>query len=526
MKIEKETAFVLAFLLFYFALLLTEYPKYGVFWDEGGHLSNGFFVGEGIKTFINTLSVQQTVGHLKALSEQYNVFQVLHYPPLFYTLEGVLFAVIGPGELPGKVLSMLFSIGAVFVTYLLGREIYGPRAGVISALFLAASPLFFRSSLMAMMDTATAFFFALSVYAFILFLKNRMSYKRLGVIIGMAFLTRFELMFVIPIVLLHRIIAKDKAVNRLGLALLIGLLMATPWYALSMGKPAPDGGLRLVQYLDGLLFKWHYAGASGFDPAYLAGLLIPSVGLAVGVLGLMGIAWILLKKERRHEEVLLLLWPAVIYLFFSFAATRVPRYSISYLPAIALLAGGFANKIIGNNDTLNWKTGIAGAIMLILVVNVMNYEQSIAYLDAPFANYQYRIPAVERSADYLAENAAGGSVFLLAFRNEMAPATMRFYVMTKHPDSGIRYRDMQSSQIPESGNVTKFREMFEERCPNFVVTIDNKRWNENAKQLYDITAKNYIGFITGSEKFVLDKKFENAVADIVVYRRIAQDCGT
>lgn len=526
MKLENATIFVLAFSAFYFVLLLSEYPKYGIFWDEGGHLSNGFFVGEGIKTFINTLSVQQTFLHLKGLSAQYNIFQVLHYPPLFYTLEGVLFAIMGPGELPGKALSMLFSVGAIFVTYMLGREVYGTKAGIIGAIFLAASPLFFRSSLMAMMDTLTAFSFALSIYAFVLFLNDRISYQKLGLVFGIALWARFELTLLIPIVLIFLLVTRISNWKKVCIALLIGILMASPWYLISMGKPSSEGGIRALQYLDLIIFKFRFGGSAGFDPAYFAKMLLPSAGALTGLLWGIGLFWIVLRKHARREEILILLWPLVIYLFFSIIVTRLPRYSMSYLPAGAVLAGGFTTRL-GKFPVKKFNpTSVVWVVVLIsLLVSIATYEKSITYMDTQFANYQYRIPAVERAADYLGVNAAGKSVFQLSFRNEIGPAIIPFYLMTKYPNSGIRYRDLMSFQMPEKINVTRFKELFDEECPDVVILFDNKEINESVKQLDNLILE-YGKVIVDKEKFVIEKKFENAAADVVIYKRNAPTCGT
>lgn len=518
---QKETKLVLAFAALYFLLLVAESPKYGIFWDEGGHLAAGFFVGEGMKTFAKTLSVQQTLGHLRDLSERYNAFIVLHYPPIFYALEGMSFAILGPRELAGKLVSMLFSVGAILVTYRIGKDLFGGTAGLVSAVFLAASPLFFRSSLMAMMDTASAFFFALSVYAFVRFLNGKTSHIVLGIVLGLALLTRFEALLLFGIFILHLAVTKrlQKYARRMGIAFSIALLMAAPWYFISLGRANPDTGTELAWFFD-IVFKRHHGGASGFDPVYFAKLLLPSLSPIAGLLSVLGFCHILLGN-RQKERLIPLAWIAVTYLFFSVTPVRLPRYSIYYLPAFALLAGNFTAAF---SDRVRIKPGLLAALVIAaLVLDVATYAKNVDAVEEKFANYQYRIPAIEQAAQYLAERAEGKLAFQLTFRNEVGPATLPFYLMTKYAGSGVRYRDIMSLGVPEEGNLSAFRATLEESCPEFVITLSNKEMNENALQIDNITRR-YAAFVASSESFVLDKKFESGVADILIYRRSAHGC--
>ncbi len=519
MKIEKETIFVLAFLLFYFALLLHEYPKYGLFWDEGGHLSNGFFVGEGMKTFLKTFSVQQTIGHLKAISEQYNVFIVLHYPPVFYLLEGISFGVLGPTELAGRLISILFSLGTIFATYLLGKELFNRRTGIVSAIFLAAAPLFFRSSLMAMMDTASAFFFVLSVYAFVRFLNGKTSHIVLGVVLGLALLTRFEPLLLFGIFLIYLAVTKNirKYAKQLGIAFFIALVMAAPWYLISFGRANTNTGTELSWFLD-IVFKRHHGGMPGIDLSYFAGVLLPSLSQIVGLVALLGAGHILIKKNTNKATLVLIVWAITVYLFFSITPVRLPRYSINYLPAFSLLAGNFVVAFSKKFNTDNRKM-LAALVIVAIVFSAITYEKNIDYMDKQFVNSQSRLPIIEETAGYLAENSKGERVFQLSFRNEMGPAAIPFYLMTKYPESGIRYRDLMSFTLPEEGNMTRFIELLNKECPGFIVTIENKEINDSAITLQNITSR-YYKFIKTSKSFQLDKTFEHTVFDIMVYKRV------
>ena len=61
-------------------------------------------------------------------------------PPLFFYTQALSFRLFGPTEVAARMPSLVASVLSVGLTYTLGRSLYGPSAGVVAALLLAASP--------------------------------------------------------------------------------------------------------------------------------------------------------------------------------------------------------------------------------------------------------------------------------------------------------------------------------------------------------------------------------------------------
>ncbi len=63
------------------------------------------------------------------------------HPPLYYLLLRFWRTVVGDGEVAIRVMSLLWSVAAVALTYLVGHRLAGPRAALIASSFIAISPL-------------------------------------------------------------------------------------------------------------------------------------------------------------------------------------------------------------------------------------------------------------------------------------------------------------------------------------------------------------------------------------------------
>lgn len=124
---------------------------------------------------------------------------------------------IGVNELlAGKIMTLLFVLASVFLTYKIAYEIFGKKTALLGSVFLAFFPTFFLYASVLQTEIPSTFFFLL---AFFLFLKNK--YRVAGFLFGISVMTRFfQIFLIIPLVLyvllLHlyikkRLVKKDIA---------------------------------------------------------------------------------------------------------------------------------------------------------------------------------------------------------------------------------------------------------------------------------------------------------------------------
>lgn len=527
MKIEKETIFVLAFPLFYFALLLWQSGNYLVTWDEGGHLTAGVFVHEGIKNFLGTFSVGETVDHLKGLSERCGCFIVLHYPPMFYFLEGVSFGIFGVGEFAGRLLAMLFSVGTLVLTYKLGKLLYDSRVGLAAAVLLAASPLFFKYSMMVMMDVGIVFFLLLLTYAYFGMTKGKIGPLSFGILWGLAFLYRYEAIFVLPVFVAHAITKERRILKSLALSFVLAVLIVSPWAAATLLRPSSAEGNSELSWWFSIMFnRYHGQGSRGLDPAYFVKLLPVQMSFPVAILGGAGVLYWLFWKGRKKTEsekeigLVLLALAATVYLFFSLTPVRMYRYTLPILPIVAIFGAGL---LVSLSERLKkmWWVGPA-ALAVLALTSAVQYEANLYALDAPFSNYEYGVPQVEEAARYLVENSgAGDFVMMSMIRYEVGPSTIPFYMLKYDPSFKNRFRSIQAYGMKDAGleSVEEFRKKTNSDCPKYVVVLEPHKSNEGFESLYRITAP-FARLFAESGNFALAGRFDNTVADILVYGKI------
>ncbi|MBL7056227.1 glycosyltransferase family 39 protein, partial [Candidatus Woesearchaeota archaeon] len=92
----------------------------------------------------------------------------------------------------GKLLSILFSLGILILTYLITLKIFNKKIALLSAFFLSLFPVFFLFSNLSLTEIPSTFFLLASVLYLI---KN--NYKASGFLLGISLMTRFFQVFAV-----------------------------------------------------------------------------------------------------------------------------------------------------------------------------------------------------------------------------------------------------------------------------------------------------------------------------------------
>jgi hypothetical protein len=102
------------------------------------------------------------------LTPQYNGEKFYDKPPLHNWLVAISFMIFGFTEFAARLPAALLGLGCVMVTYLMGRQIFGPRAAFLSAVVLATSAEYFVLSRVVVHDISLAFFMTVALALFYL----------------------------------------------------------------------------------------------------------------------------------------------------------------------------------------------------------------------------------------------------------------------------------------------------------------------------------------------------------------------
>lgn len=225
------------------------------------------------------------------------------------------------GILVGKILDIVFGSLAIFLAYLIGKEIFNEKTGLLAAFFLAISPTFFIFNGIMLTETISTFFSLLAVY---FLLKNRHFLS--GIFFGVAFMARFLQLFVFLAILFALIYNKKDSKAFQGIFL--GFLLAISPYLI----------LNHILYNNALfpffqqVFLTANSGWLNHHPISYYFIELFKENLLY-LLFIAGIVLAIKKKESR-----LIVFPLVILLvFFNLIKQKEMRFLIMLLPYTYLL---------------------------------------------------------------------------------------------------------------------------------------------------------------------------------------------
>jgi len=94
------------------------------------------------------------------------------HPPAYYLILKPWITIFGASEFSARFLSVVFSVGIIWLTYKIVKEIWSKEAAFYSSLFVALSPFMIRFGQEARMYGVVAFFTTLASYFFVKYLKE------------------------------------------------------------------------------------------------------------------------------------------------------------------------------------------------------------------------------------------------------------------------------------------------------------------------------------------------------------------
>jgi len=262
------------------------------------------------------------------------------HPPFYMWLVAATGGAAGFSEFTVRFWSAAFSVLAVYATFLLGRVMFGLRAGMLAGAVLAVTFQFLVQSRLAVFDTVLLAWMLLAVYAFLNAYRagRRADYLRFFLFAGLATLTKGPIGLLLPGLVIVPFVSVRRAWHRwrevpwaagLGLYTLVGL----SWYAVEA-------------WLQGRTFVSTVLGYYGFGRFF--GVVENQAGpwyYYVPVVLLGGMPWAAfwpaaaayhLRRLEDDGSLLVLLWCGLTFAFFSAAGTKLPNYVLPIYPVAAV----------------------------------------------------------------------------------------------------------------------------------------------------------------------------------------------
>ncbi|AJY11772.1 glycosyltransferase family 39 protein [Burkholderia dolosa] len=287
------------------------------------------------------------------ITPRYNGYKYFEKPPLQTWLNALTFAWFGIGEWQARLYTALASFAGVLLVGFTGARLFNPLSGFLAAIVLASSPYWNLMGHFNALDMGLALWMAVSLCA--LLLAQRPGLRAAAVrgwmwtcwaAMALAVLSKGLVGVILPgaVLVLYTLIARDWALwKRLYLVsgLVIFFAIVTPWFVLVQQRnPEFFNFFFVVQQFRRYLTPEQNRPGPFY---YFAPVLL------VGFLPWLSVAWQSVRHALRMPRqpngfspmLVLLIWSAFIFLFFSASHSKLISYVLPVAPALALVIGAY-----------------------------------------------------------------------------------------------------------------------------------------------------------------------------------------
>jgi hypothetical protein len=259
---------------------------------------------------------------------QFPVFRA--HPLLLPTLLSPLFS-SGTPDLRGRVVVALLGVATLYAAYLVGRELYGPKTGVLGALILALMPYHLVVTRQLLLDGPAVLCITFSFWMFIRYVKTeRFEWLAASAaMLGLAVLTKETSAVLIGSMILFLLISPQVRRPGRAVALMIGVAvivsLAFP-LAIDLAGRKSTG----QNYL-----AWQLTRSSNHASTFYLTVIPSAIGWLVVA---AAAAAFLFKGNRTWRELLLAFWILVPFIILEVYPLKGYQYLLPLAPAVAILA--------------------------------------------------------------------------------------------------------------------------------------------------------------------------------------------
>ena len=264
------------------------------------------------------------------LKEIFPIFRA--HPLLFQFVLALGFRFSGVSDLIGRIFSVVAGLATIYLIYQLGALLYGRKAGLFAALFLALMPYHIIVTRQVLLDGAMVLFATLTLYMLARFATtNHPAWLyAAGAAMGLTFLTKETGLVMLGAVYIFLSLCPTLRVrirDLVGSIVCMVGVIAPHFVTLSL-----VGRTKTAQQF----LLWQLFRRSNHEWDFYASTVPFAIGPLVILAALLGF-W-LLRRERTWRETLLVAWVLVPTVFFQLWPVKGFQYLLPAAPAVAILA--------------------------------------------------------------------------------------------------------------------------------------------------------------------------------------------
>lgn len=320
----------------------------------------------------------------------------LHKQPLPLWLITSSYAAFGVSEFSTRLPSLIFSLLAIYITFLLGKNFFSAKTGILAAFFMCINGLVLELGSGRIATDHYELLFMVFIEISILFayynsLKKTLSLAVLsGIFMGCAVITKWlPCLVILPI---HYCFLKNtnsgpkEMIKQLGFSLLACILVSAPWqiyilytYPLESRWEYFHHWLHVIEELEGRTDNGYLYFIDKIRMNYSEIVYLP----------LLYFGYKLSKPTfKNYNLIALFIWIFLPIIFFSFVKTKMQGYILFVCPALFILTAAFFFELKENTSKLKDRKGLAVLSWLVLLAILVLpirycYERTAFGLNAP-----------------------------------------------------------------------------------------------------------------------------------------------
>lgn len=335
-----------------------------VWWDEADYLAGAKVIGKGLD-----------------LAYNFNPRR-----PFFLSLFWGGLIALGANDMVLHFSVLVFSMIAVYLTYLIGKSLLNKNAGLIAAAMLSVFWLHLFHTARLLTDVVGLTFLLASVFYFLKGYVDKKGKKYIwlaGIFFGLSVFTRASLLMMgFPFFVLALIKDKWKILfnKHLWLAVILALLVISPFFIYLSTKY--DNPIQKFTGSGGGEIRWQYGIniLSFFENIHIIYSVVHPTFFILFIIGLifsldifLGIDLLFKKGEKRlRKKLFILVFMLTAYVFFSLTHPYIdePRYIFSTFVGMFIFAGIGLEKI---RRFIAKYSKIIAIIIVILILVIGSY---------------------------------------------------------------------------------------------------------------------------------------------------------
>ena len=316
------------------------------------------------------------------------------HPPLYFLIHFLVFSIFGVSTLIARFPSALAALGSIVLIFIIGRKLGGDRLGIWSAIFLTLNNFFIWTGRVGYLESIFIFFMLIGVYYLVRAFTESESYlKYAAFFLGLAFLTKYTLLLMLPGLLVY-VLWKKRALFAKRVfwqAVLIFILTISPVLVFNLFVFTSRGHFdvqfdRLIPFPHS---DWDILKNSGVGSGFVLPVVISNLANGFSqpyfILFVFSLIVAIFGIWRGKRNPIFALPILIVFSFtLGFAATNPAERLLGVIsPFVALiLAAGTPNNI----KQLPW-IALVSLVLVFSAFNILNTNHFSVFQKRNFKSY-------------------------------------------------------------------------------------------------------------------------------------------